>query len=203
MVISCGGDVLKFAGDALFAEWRVVAKEEHHGNLTGGPITIEDCLLTAAMCGAQIVAECSEYPIYSTTGMGRTNGVQIAALNVHCGLGVGEIVSVHVGNFHDRRELLVMGETINQVSEAERAASLGELVASPEALLLLRQTCKIMNSMQENVPSVIASHQRRYFSLKRRRKKHVTRTPQPIDGMLSVFVIVVIYIIVAALFNIS
>ena len=65
-VISHGGDILKFAGDALFAEWRCVT-EEGKEHLKGVTSSIEDCVRIAAICGAKVVAECSDYPIYSTT----------------------------------------------------------------------------------------------------------------------------------------
>jgi hypothetical protein len=46
-------------------------------------------------------------------------------LNVHCGVGVGRLVGLHVGDFKEdqeeegvelRREFLILGEPIDQVS---------------------------------------------------------------------------------------
>jgi len=157
LVISHNGDILKFAGDALFAEWRVVT-QEGEDNSINTIATIEDCVLIAATCGAKVVAECSDHPIYSTTGL------QINALNVHCGLGVGELTSAHVGNYHTRRELLVLGDPIDQVSKAEGAASLGEIVASPEALSSLSKTCYLNNvSTLTLEPCMIACRKSQYF----------------------------------------
>lgn len=51
-ITSHGGDVLKFAGDALFAEWKVGA----HRNL-------DDCVTIAATCAGDIVDKYSEYPV--------------------------------------------------------------------------------------------------------------------------------------------
>lgn len=52
-ISSCGGDVLKFAGDALFAEWKV---HDSHRNL-------DDCVLMATTCAAAIVANYSDYVV--------------------------------------------------------------------------------------------------------------------------------------------
>jgi len=182
-VISHGGDILKFAGDALFAEWRVIT-EEGKETSKGAISTINDCVLIAATCGAKVVAECSDYPIYSTTGLGGIEGEQIAALNVHCGLGVGELTSVHVGNYHKRRELLVLGDPINQVSEAEGAASLGELAASPEAVSFLSETCDLTTvSAQKGVPIVIASRKQQYFSPRQQEEENMSQIVKAITNI--------------------
>jgi len=169
LVISHHGDILKFAGDALFAEWRVVTQEDKDNSING-TATIDDCVLIAATCGAKVVAECSDYPVYSTTGL------QIKSLNVHCGLGVGELTSVHVGNYHTRRELIVLGDPIDQVSKAEGAASLGEIVASPEALSSLRKTCHLnnMSTLTLEAPCMIACRKQQYF-VPKYAEEHISR----------------------------
>ena len=52
-IISHGGDIIKFAGDALFAEWKVSHHESHHD--------LDCCVSIAATCAANIVASCSNY----------------------------------------------------------------------------------------------------------------------------------------------
>lgn len=56
-VITYGGDILKFAGDAIFAEWKVSTQKPDR--------TIEYCVMQAAECAASIVANCSDYPVHS------------------------------------------------------------------------------------------------------------------------------------------
>ena len=56
-ITSHGGDILKFAGDALFAEWKVSKHETEH--------TLEHCVTAAANCAAAIVANCSDYAVMS------------------------------------------------------------------------------------------------------------------------------------------
>lgn len=52
---SHGGDILKFAGDALFAEWKV-SRHTPYTNL-------DYCVSIAATCAAAIVASCSDYAV--------------------------------------------------------------------------------------------------------------------------------------------
>ena len=54
-IISHGGDIIKFAGDALFAEWKVSHHESHHD--------LDCCVSIAATCAANIVASCSNYRV--------------------------------------------------------------------------------------------------------------------------------------------
>jgi len=117
-VTSHGGDVLKFAGDALFAEWRA----ESASNLP-------QATLRAAVCGAAITDKCSDYKVGTKKKY---------LLNVHCGVGLGEISGLHVGD-KTRREYLILGKPIDQVSQAEGVAKLGELVASFEAVKALEE----------------------------------------------------------------
>ncbi|KAL9178556.1 hypothetical protein ACHAXT_001894 [Thalassiosira profunda] len=56
-VTACGGDILKFAGDAIFAEWKVSRTESKHN--------LAHCVAMAAKCAASIVANCSDYAVVS------------------------------------------------------------------------------------------------------------------------------------------
>eukprot|EP00551_Chaetoceros_affinis_P009847 CAMPEP_0203685194 /NCGR_PEP_ID=MMETSP0090-20130426/48420_1 /ASSEMBLY_ACC=CAM_ASM_001088 /TAXON_ID=426623 /ORGANISM="Chaetoceros affinis, Strain CCMP159" /LENGTH=1325 /DNA_ID=CAMNT_0050554381 /DNA_START=512 /DNA_END=4489 /DNA_ORIENTATION=- len=143
-VTNHGGDVLKFAGDAVFAEWR--APNYDHINLSAKQRRDEvySCVQMAATCAANVVATCSDYPVLND------DGVKISTLNVHCGLAYGEMVGIHVGNDYNRREFIVLGESIDQVTKACDAAKYGELMASPEANdILQRQRHKLKRGMSQ------------------------------------------------------
>mgnify|MGYP005846492635 CR=1 FL=1 len=150
-VVSHGGDILKFAGDAFFAEWKVNDYEDVNAegatsnplsNLNASLSTIQDmsgfnneediprlatCVLAACKCAAAIVEKFSDYQVSSAipTAMPIENGVrQEAMLNVHCGVGAGHFVGLHVGDYKEdpdeegvelRREFLVLGDPIDQV----------------------------------------------------------------------------------------
>ena len=164
-----GGDVLKFAGDALFVEWRVghddddsddddddgavnyndstsigtssnVLKElnsslsslhdddDDMSESLGLPLSV----LRAAKCAASIVRKYSDHEVTLPNhrfGSDTATG-SIGVLNVHCGIGAGELVGVHLGDYQEeegmgdeeqptvelRREYLFLGDAINQVS---------------------------------------------------------------------------------------
>lgn len=142
-IISYGGDVLKFAGDAIYAEWRVCAKDDIDiATSQKGLSTLGECVVAAASCGSKIVAECSDFPIF-----GSSSAEQLAILNVHCGLGAGKVVGIHVGDHDTRREFLILGDPINQLANASQNAHIGELVASPEALKFLTDLRAVDSSL--------------------------------------------------------
>jgi class 3 adenylate cyclase len=163
-----GGDVLKFAGDALFVEWRVghddgdgdddsdnddagnyndstsigtssnVLKElnsslsslhDDDDNLSGS-LGLPVSVLRAAKCAAAIVRKYSDHEVTLPNhrfGSDTATG-SIGVLNVHCGIGAGKLMGVHVGDYQEeeggdeeptvelRREYLFLGDAINQVS---------------------------------------------------------------------------------------
>jgi class 3 adenylate cyclase len=141
-VIAYGGDILKFAGDAFFAEWRVMeenigSSEDEKANplsdLNASLVSINEiawddndvpplsnCVMMAAKCGTAIVKKFSDYHV--TTADGRN--ISEAMLNLHCGVGAGSMVGLHVGDYKEseeedsvelRREFLILGEPIDQV----------------------------------------------------------------------------------------
>lgn len=152
-VVQHGGDILKFAGDAFFAEWKVNDYEDSGGGGGGGATSalsslnaslsavkdfsagfgdeevpqITTCVLAAARCAAAIVEKFSDYQVSSAVpqALPVENGVrQEAMLNVHCGVGCGKFVGLHVGDYKEdpdeegvelRREFLVLGPPIDQV----------------------------------------------------------------------------------------
>jgi class 3 adenylate cyclase len=153
-VISHGGDILKFAGDAFFAEWRVTDENGSQKNpgesnalkllnaslsssqdlsgpaLQNGPMVCS-CVWQASKCAESIVRKFSDYRVVvpgdstfqSDDGAG-------PMLNVHCGIGSGHLVGLHVGDYREddgyegqedntvelRREFLFLGDAINQAS---------------------------------------------------------------------------------------
>ena len=250
-VASYGGDILKFAGDAIFCEWRVQSHESFR--------TLEDCVLQATICAADIVALCSDFDLLGNTGMSRRRSSIISSsfrtaarkttdaddtaendnndgppqpnfallegrrpsipphlqgrrpsappkfdasvppqrrssegrrpsfrrrvsfeapfnrspsvqstLNVKCGLGVGHMAGMHVGDSAIRREFLMLGDPIDQVAAAEAAASHGEVFASPEALAFLSKMGTIKGDWEtcvnEGRPMLLASRGDRFFS---------------------------------------
>ena len=67
-VTSYGGDILKFAGDAIFVEWRVSSHESFQ--------TLEQCVLQAATCASKIVALCSDFNLVEYSGLSRQSSMR-------------------------------------------------------------------------------------------------------------------------------
>ena len=105
--------------------------------------------MMASKCATSIVKKFSDYRVTTATNR---NSTSEAMLNVHCGVGVGNLVGLHVGDYKEgqeedavelRREFLLLGEAIDQVSKAADKAMDGEVLASPEALLALGMCCDL------------------------------------------------------------
>ncbi len=143
-------------------------------------LTLEDCVHQAAICGTAVIQKCANYPIYDAKSVpGRRGREIVASLNVHCGLGVGEMVGVHVGNeYNTRREYLVLGDPINQVAEACDSAKLGELRASSQALKYLSKICHISrNNLQcksGEKSAIIASGKRMLLNKRTKNKTSIS-----------------------------
>ena len=195
-VINHGGDILKFAGDAFFAEWRVVENkegdDEPNQSRKSNPLSdlnaslvsinemcwddnddvppISNCVMMASKCASSIVKKFSDYRVTAAVNRGSTSE---AMLNVHCGVGVGSLVGLHVGDYKEgeeedavelRREFLLLGEPIDQVSQAADKASDGEVYASPEAILSLAMCCKLTDEQfGATEPVLIASRDESYL----------------------------------------
>ena len=158
---------MKFAGDAIFAEWRIHDKFQSRNDEIHA---IQLSVHSAASCGASVVEKCSDFPVFNSSGGGGGNdGQQMAILNVHCGLGFGNMAGLHVGN-DSRREFIFMGSPIDQVSTACDVAAHGEVMASPEAYEILtykgskRNLTMTRQKKKKMKPSIIVSRDKCFFS---------------------------------------
>jgi class 3 adenylate cyclase len=113
------GDVIKFAGDAVLSIWS--------SSVAGESIQV----LT------QRAVACALEQVERLHGWDTGQGVK---LELHLGLGTGPVKGVDLGN-HMRREFVVAGEPLKQLSEAEQQASSGQLVVSPAAWELVASNC--------------------------------------------------------------
>lgn len=103
-----GGDVLKFAGDALLAFW---------------PDDDEHATLRAAQCALAIHRRLHTF--YQL--------IESDRLQLRIGIATGEITALQVGGIYGRWELLVTGEPLLKMGKAERLARPGEVVLTPKA----------------------------------------------------------------------
>ncbi len=114
-----GGDIVKFAGDALIALWPA-------GDEAGLPAAT----LRAAQCGLIIQQYLDAYEIITE-----------ARLSLRLALGAGQILTMHLGGGFGRWEFLVTGAPILQVGSVDEYARPGDLVLSPEAWELVKNRC--------------------------------------------------------------
>jgi len=110
-----GGDVFKFAGDALLIVWPVSESE-------GTALAVR----RAAGCGLEMQALLNSDPVAAE--------YQLA---MRAGVGVGDVTAMQLGGVAGRWDLAIVGEPLAQVGEAQTAAPLGKVALSPEALAVL------------------------------------------------------------------
>ena len=116
LVHEYGGDVVKFAGDALLAIWPASLHQKPLPELTA----------LAVQCALKAQAELREYKI--------DDDLRLA---LRIGIGVGNVYNVHLGGEYNRWEFFLTGSSILQASEAEKLAQPGKVAISPEAWALI------------------------------------------------------------------
>jgi predicted ATPase/class 3 adenylate cyclase len=122
LITTHGGDVIKFAGDALTAVWPAAIGSD----LEALPLAAQQ----AAACTLAIQAALQDYQ----TRDGHT-------LAVRMGLGAGNIALMHVGGVYGRWEFVITGPPLSQVSQAQAHAQPSEVIVSPEAWAFLQSHC--------------------------------------------------------------
>jgi class 3 adenylate cyclase/tetratricopeptide (TPR) repeat protein len=121
LIAGTGGDVLKFAGDAMLACWPAPA-----GDLDGRGLAAA----TAAAAG------CAEG---MQAALGRFAAAERLPLALRIGVGAGEVAVLDVGGERERRELLVAGAAVPQTTGALERARPGQVVLAQPALGLLER----------------------------------------------------------------
>ena len=128
IIHSHGGEVTKFAGDALIALWTVSPDLGHMG------LILEKALAEKARIATQCSLEIQE----SLRGFKAADG---APLYLQIGIGAGDVYSVYLGGVFERWEFLLSGVPLVQMSIAKEQASPGQVVLSPEVWELVKNAC--------------------------------------------------------------
>lgn len=127
LIVAHGGDVVKFAGDALLAVWPVP-------DLPATGFAQPTASAYAAVLSA---VQCASTAQRALQGFEATE----ARLALRMGIGVGDAVLEHLGGEYGRWHILVAGEVLNQVTTVERQAEPGEVIVSAEAWRLVAGAC--------------------------------------------------------------
>src|SRR5512133_1561365 len=125
-----GGDVVKFAGDAVIAVWPIVADDISAGG-TGAPLPISRAdqwqwTMRAAECAITVRERLSNYK------------VEDASLYLKLAISTGNITAAHVGGVFSRWEFLLAGNPLIEVGIANTLAKAGEILITPSAWRLIR-----------------------------------------------------------------
>ena len=111
-----GGDVVKFAGDALIALWPVTPTQD------GSCDAIAVVTKRATTCALELQRELHNYEVGDDL-----------RLSMKISIGSGDVSCSHLGGVYDRWEFLVAGPPLEQVGIANGLASPGDVVVSPSA----------------------------------------------------------------------
>eukprot|EP00644_Phytophthora_capsici_P003352 jgi/Phyca11/79128/gw1.99.107.1 len=114
LVSSAGGDVFKFAGDAMLIFWPE-SKED----------TMDSLLRRALQCALRIQSHLHEAEL-----------AQGVVLSVKVGVGIGEATIAHLGGESDgataRVEYVAVGPALEQAFNSEHQAEAGDVICSSE-----------------------------------------------------------------------
>jgi class 3 adenylate cyclase len=124
VILKHGGDIIKFAGDALIVMWETEASR--------GKFTAAGDLVYRAVCCALEALQALEAAVATSDG-NESDQSHLKLLGMHVGIGVSRMTGNHVGGVLNRWEFYLSGDANRQMSLAEECAKKGELALSPEA----------------------------------------------------------------------
>lgn len=122
-----GGDVVKFAGDAVIAVWTIASDDG-----TADSVSRADqwqWTMRAAECALEIRERLSNYK------------VENANLYLKLAVSVGSITTAHVGGVFNRWEFLLTGNPLVEVGIANSLGKADEIIITPSAWRLIRNDC--------------------------------------------------------------
>lgn len=131
---SQGGDIFKFAGDAILVVWP-------RSNEALARVTRR-----AVQCAIQIREQLTGYKILDPDRRGATDSDgksrEEMVLNVKLGIGVGKISILHIGGYFGRMEYVATGEPLSQSFNAESLCDSKDaerlVIASPEVWAMVK-----------------------------------------------------------------
>lgn len=116
-----GGDIVKFAGDAMLIVWPLLDDRDSLAELTA----------RASLCALAMQTE-----------IGVVEAVPGAPLALHCAIGAGDMAYAYIGGVFGRWEFVIMGDALTSMAEAAHLSSSGEVVLTGEAWSLVRDQAR-------------------------------------------------------------
>lgn len=133
-----GGDVVKFAGDGLYAVWPTVA---HSDKKT------EDIAAYAVQAALRTQQQLHDYEIESGH-----------RLSLRIGISAGEITAATVGGVLKRWEFLLSGSPLARVNHASEIAERGQVIVDAQVKLLLGKLAVLTPTNEAEYSLVTALH---------------------------------------------
>eukprot|EP00002_Diphylleia_rotans_P000566 TRINITY_DN10292_c0_g1_i2.p1 TRINITY_DN10292_c0_g1~~TRINITY_DN10292_c0_g1_i2.p1 ORF type:complete len:1632 (-),score=342.89 TRINITY_DN10292_c0_g1_i2:400-5295(-) len=190
-IIDChGGDIIKIAGDALLAIWRVKSRHDRtkfqaYGSHLGvHPLQkaqpsekafyYHDSFPAACCQAAYCAAACHRlhhdenlhkaFKEEYARLMGDSEKDAVTPLNLHCALGAGLVTGLHCGGFNNQWEYFVCGEVIDkEIKKAISLSTAGEVVLGRQATLYLKA---LLDSTTDDLSIEPIPQEASYFRLK-------------------------------------
>jgi class 3 adenylate cyclase/tetratricopeptide (TPR) repeat protein len=122
-----GGDVVKFAGDAVIAVWNIVSDDGITPSLSRADQW--QWTMRAAECALEIRERLSNYKVENEN------------LYLKLAISTGAITTAHVGGVFNRWEFLLTGNPLVEVGIANNIAQAGEILVTPSSWKLIRNDC--------------------------------------------------------------
>ncbi|GAB4444528.1 MAG: adenylate/guanylate cyclase domain-containing protein [Anaerolineae bacterium] len=117
LITQHGGDIVKFAGDALIALWPAAVQPAANGL---DPLAV--ATRRAAQCGLVVQQQLHNHQVAPGT-----------RLSLKLALSAGEILTMHLGGVFNRWEFLVAGRPLVQVGNIAHLVNPGDVVLTPQA----------------------------------------------------------------------
>jgi len=111
-ILESGGDIIKFAGDALIVVWQAELDQ------------IPSMVAVACHCALKCTRLTFEVSSRQTSARTKTS------LSLHTGVGCGQLLMCHVGGELDRWEFFIAGDANTQAAQAEGASRRDEVIIS-------------------------------------------------------------------------
>jgi len=128
-----GGDVVKFAGDAVIAVWPIVPDNiSAAGSPAADLVSRADqwqWTMRAAECAIEIRERLTNYR------------VEDANLYLKLAISSGQILATHVGGVFNRWEFLLTGNPLVELGIANNLAKAGDILVTPSAWKLIHNDC--------------------------------------------------------------
>lgn len=119
-----GGDVVKFAGDAVIAVWTIASDDGQADSATRADQW--QWTMRAAECALKVREKLTNYK------------AEDQSLYLKLAVSMGDITSAHVGGVFNRWEFLLTGNPLVEVGIANNLAKAGEILVTPSAWKLIR-----------------------------------------------------------------